>query len=132
MPRRARWCAASRVMSRPPNVTRPARRGRRPMMLSMVVVFPAPLRPTRQTASRSPTVSDTARRTWAGPRKVSMRSSSSMGGPEQVDGDRLVDADLGWGSVGQDRALMHGDDPVGIVEDDVHVVLDDRRRDALA
>ena len=35
-------------------------------MLSMVVVLPAPLRPTRHTDSRSPTVSDRLWSTWAG------------------------------------------------------------------
>src|SRR5436309_2643351 len=61
MPRTARSWAGSRVMSRPRNVTRPARTGKRPMMLSMVVVLPAPLRPTRLTASPSPTVREHAR-----------------------------------------------------------------------
>jgi len=47
-------------------------------MLSIVVVFPAPLRPTRQIDSPSPTRSETALKICAGPRNVLMRSSSSM------------------------------------------------------
>ena len=47
------------------------------MMLSMVVVLPAPLRPTRQTTSWAPTLSDTPCRMWAGPRKVSIALTSS-------------------------------------------------------
>jgi len=41
----------------------PERTGKRPMMLSMVVVFPAPFRPTRQTASPAFTVNETPWRT---------------------------------------------------------------------
>src|SRR2546430_1516822 len=138
MPRGARSWAGRRVMSRPRKATVPARTGRSPMMLSIVVVFPAPFRPTRQTASPSLTASETPRRICAGPRKVSMRSSSSMipgisaspRGADERGRDGLVAPDLVWRPVGEDRALVHGDDPVGVVEDDVHVVLDDRRGDA--
>ncbi len=49
------------------------------MMLSMVVVLPAPLRPTRHTTSCAPTLSDTPCRMWAGPRKVSIALTSSTG-----------------------------------------------------
>ena len=34
------------------------------MIVRSVVVLPAPLRPTRQTTSRSPTSSETRRRMW--------------------------------------------------------------------
>ena len=47
------------------------------MMLSIVVVLPAPLRPTRQTTSLAPTLSDTPRRMCAGPRYVSIALTSS-------------------------------------------------------
>src|SRR5216684_6347416 len=117
-------------MSRPLKVTVPLRTGRSPMMLSMVVVFPAPLRPTRTTDSPSRTVSDTPLRTWAGPRKVLMRSSSStVLGSQKIRGHLLVVADLLRGAVGQDRALVHGDDPRAVLEDHVHVVLDDHGGD---
>src|SRR5215472_6834095 len=117
-------------MSRPLKVTVPLRTGKSPMMLSMVVLFPAPLRPTSTTDSASRTVSDTPLRTWAGPRKVLIRSSSSMVlGAEEIGGDLLVVPDLVRSAVGQDRAMVHGDDPGAVLEDHVHVVLDDDGRD---
>src|SRR5207253_848556 len=61
-PSRARRYGGSALMSFPWNVIFPARNGSRPMMLSMVVVLPAPLRPTRTTDSLSPTSSETCRR----------------------------------------------------------------------
>src|SRR5258706_381010 len=66
-------------MSRPPRAIRPPRTGSRPMTPSMVVVLPAPLRPTRHTDSRSPTAKDRLRSTWAGPRKTFSPSIASMG-----------------------------------------------------
>ena len=48
------------------------------MTLSMVVVFPAPFRPTRQTASAAFTASESPCRMWAGPRKVFRRSTTSI------------------------------------------------------
>src|ERR1700693_2823063 len=117
-------------MSFPLNVTVPLRIGSSPMMLSMVVVLPAPLRPTRTTDSASPTFSDTPLRTWAGPRKVLIRSTSSMAlGSEEIGGDLFVVPDLVRGAVGQDCALVHGDDPGTVLEHHVHVVLDDDGRD---
>src|SRR6266481_4823574 len=105
-------------MSFPLNVIAPLRTGRSPMMLSMVVVLPAPLRPTSTTDSASRTWSDTPLRTWAGPRKVLIRSISSIApGPEEVGGDLLVVPDLIGGAVRQDRALVHGDDPRAVPED---------------
>jgi len=49
----------------------PARDGSRPMIVSMVVVFPAPLRPTRTIDSPWSTLSETPRSTCTCPRKVS-------------------------------------------------------------
>src|SRR5215468_4223346 len=132
MPPRARSWAGSFVMSRPLNVTEPLRMGRSPMMLSMVVVFPAPLRPTRHTVSASPTLSPRSRRTWAGPRKVLRPVTSSMTiRPQHVGGDLLVVPDLVRRAVGQDGALVHGHDARTVREDHVHVVLDDDGGDPL-
>src|SRR6266478_88040 len=131
MPASARACAGIRLMSCPPNVILPLRIGSSPMMLSMVVVFPAPLRPTSTTDSASPTFSDTPLRTWAGPRNVLIRSTSSMAlGAQEIGGDLLVVPDLVRGAVGQDGALVHGDDPGAVSEDHVHVVLDDDGSDS--
>src|SRR5712692_188807 len=113
-------------MSFPLKMTVPLRTGSSPMMLSMVVVLPAPLRPTRTTDSASPTLSETPLRTCAGPRKVLIRSTSSMAiGSQQVGRDLLVVPDLIRGTVGENRALVHGDDARAVLEDHVHVVLDD-------
>src|SRR6266852_3130784 len=131
MPSRARWCGGRPPISRPWNPIFPERTGSSPMMLSMVVVFPAPFRPTRHTDSLLPTLSDTRRRICAGPRQVSMASISSMRGPEQVRGHRLVLPDLVGRAARQDRALVHRHDPVRVLEDHVHVVLDDHGGDVV-
>src|SRR5712691_1728154 len=130
MPSRARWCGGSPPIWRPWKPIFPERTGSSPMMLSMVVVFPAPFRPTRHTDSLLPTLSETRRRTCAGPRQVSMASISSMRGPEQVRRDCLVLPDLVGRAARQDRALVHRHDPVRVLEDDVHVVLGPDRGDA--
>src|SRR3989442_3339630 len=131
MPSLARSCGGSLPISRPWKVTFPPRIGRSPMMLSMVVVLPAPFRPTRHTASLLPTLSETRRRICAGPRQVSMPWTSSMGGPEQVRRHRLVATDLVGRAARQDAALVHGHDPIRVLEDHVHVVLDDHRGDVV-
>src|SRR2546422_7844257 len=98
-------------MSFPWKVILPVRSGSRPMMLSMVVVLPAPLRPTRTTDSASPTFRDTPLRTWAGPRNVLIRSTSSMAlGPQEIGGDLLCVSDLLRRSSGHDGALDSGSD----------------------
>src|SRR5918996_3137778 len=129
MPRRARRYGGRRLISRPWKATFPDRRGRRPMMLSMVVVFPAPLRPTRHTDSPLPTFSETRRRISAGPRQVSIASTSSMGGPDQRGRHCLVAADLVRRARGEDRTLVHRPDTIRGPEDHVHVVLDDHGGD---
>src|SRR5262249_44351274 len=105
------------------------------MMLSIVVVLPAPLRPTRQTDSFSPTESDTDRRICARPRYVLMPSTSSMAlmraWPEDHLPDLRILLDLFQNSARQDEALIHDHDAIGVLENDVHVVLDDHRRDLL-
>src|SRR3989442_9392464 len=129
MPSLARSCGGSLPISRPWKVTFPERTGSSPMMLSMVVVLPAPFRPTRHTASLLPTLSETRRRIWAGPRQVSMASISSMHGPDQRRGDLLVVPDLVRRPAREDGALVHGHDAIRVLEHDVHVVLDDHGGD---
>src|SRR6267143_654655 len=58
-----------------------------------------------------------------------MPCSSSMGGPEHRVLHGLVPPDFFRAAAGEDLALMHDHDAVGVFEDDVHVVLDDDRGD---
>src|SRR5215471_13532718 len=117
---------------------RPLRIGNSPVMLSMRVVRPAPLRPTKATTSSAATSIETLRRMCAGPRKVLMLSTSSntfvilmpscrQGRAEEDAGDIVVCLDFVRRSIGQEAALMHHHDAVGVAEHDVHVVLDDDR-----
>src|SRR5215475_24887 len=109
-------------------------------MLSMIVVRPAPLRPTSDTTSLSPTLIDTSCRMCAGPRKVLMLSTSSstrfalrLGrkrGAEKNVGDVLVRLDLFRRPVGQERTFVHHHDAIRIAENHIHVVFDDDRRHA--
>src|SRR5260221_12450737 len=110
MPRRARRCGGSALMSVPWKVIFPLRKGSSPMMLSMVVVFPAPLRPTRTTDSFAPTVKERFLKIRAWPRYVSMAASSSMGRSEDGVLHRLVGADLFGAAAGEVRALVHHGD----------------------
>src|SRR5437588_6483388 len=109
-------------MSFPWKVILPVRSGSRPMMLSMVVVLPAPLRPTRTTDSLSPTSSETCRRICARPRYVLMACSSSMGGPEHCVLHRLVAADLLRAATRENQALWLYHESVGVRIVDVHVL----------
>jgi hypothetical protein len=63
MPRLARRCGGNEVISSLRKRISPERIGSKPVMLSMIVVRPAPLRPTSATASSAPTSIDTPRRT---------------------------------------------------------------------
>src|SRR2546430_17339747 len=86
----------------------PLRTGNSPMMLSIVVVLPAPLRPTSTTASPSRTLSDTPLRTCADPRKALIRSSSSMVlRSQKICGDQFVVSDLVGRTAGHEPALVH-------------------------
>src|SRR4030095_8189671 len=108
-------------------------------MLSMMVVRPAPLRPTSETTSPSSTLSVTPRRMCAGPRKVFMASTSSstrlsfaISGrqrhAEKDVGDVVVRFDLFRRPVGEESAFMHHHDAVRVAEHHIHVVLDDNGR----
>ena len=55
-------CGGRPSSSSPRKRTEPPEARRRPITASMVVVLPAPLRPSRQTSSPCPTESDTPRR----------------------------------------------------------------------
>src|SRR5947208_4837441 len=138
-PSRAISCVRRPWMGWPRNSTPPARGRRYPMIVRRVVVFPAPFRPTRQTTSRGPTPSDTDRKMWLAWMNTSTASTVSMARPSPRPGapadDRVDDApvglDRGRRAVGEHAPLVEGDDPVGVAEDDIHVVFDlDDRLDA--
>src|SRR5262249_33433478 len=117
------------AMARPASSMRPARGRRKPMIVRSVVVLPAPLRPTGHTTSARPTSSDTARRMWLAWLVTSIASMVSTSACRRAAADHRVD-DLGVGldlaraRVGQHAPLVQRDDPVGVAEHDVHVVLD--------
>src|SRR5262245_10505240 len=136
MPRLARLCGGILAMSSPRKRIRPERTGSRPMMLSMMVVRPAPLRPTSETTSPSPTSSVTPRRICAGPRKAFMASTSSSTCVLHLGRERHAEKDVGdvsvrldrfRRSVGEESAFMHHDDAVRVTEHHVHVVLNHNR-----
>src|SRR5213595_1170416 len=109
------------------------------MMVRRVVVLPAPFLPTRQTTSRGPTSSDTDLKMWLAWMKTSTASTVSTAptsprrrapADDRVD-DAPVGLERGRRAVGEHAAFVERDDPVGVGEDDVHVVLDlDDRLDA--
>src|SRR4029453_12474201 len=94
------------------------------MIVRSVVVLPAPLRPTRQMASRSPALSVTPLRIWLASMNTSTPRRSSTGAPHHGGHHVVVGLQLGRRAVGQHAALVQGHDAVGVAEDDVHVVLD--------
>src|SRR5487761_2183591 len=88
----------------------PSRRGTRPMIDFMVVVLPAPLRPSNVTTSPSCTLKSTPCRMWLSPYQAFRPFSSSIGGP-QIGGDHLgVLRHRGVVAFGQHAAAgQHGD-----------------------
>src|SRR6185295_16042312 len=133
MPYFARRCGGRPLISWPWKRMLPERTGSSPVMLSMMVVRPAPLRPTSETTSLSTTLIETPCRMCAGPRKVLMASTSSstvfssfsrQRRTEQDVGDMLIGPDLVRRSVGEEFAFVHHHDAVGVAEHHVHVVFD--------
>ena len=79
MPARAIWFGIRPIISAPRNFTLPSRRGTRPMMDFIVVVLPAPLRPSSVTTSPSRTSKSTPCRIWLSPYQAFRPLISSMG-----------------------------------------------------
>jgi len=67
MPALAIWFGISPTISAPRNRMLPSRRGTRPMIDFIVVVLPAPLRPSKVTTSPSRTSKSTPCRMWLSP-----------------------------------------------------------------
>src|SRR5271166_1446262 len=110
MPARAIALDGSRMVSLPRKRMLPWRFGTRPMIDFIVVVLPAPLRPSSVTTSPSRTSNSTPCSTWLSPYQLFRPETSSMRGPQigrlhlGVLGDGLVIA------LRQDlSARQHGD-----------------------
>ncbi len=86
MPARATLSERRPIVSRPRKRTEPLRLGTRPMMDFMVVVLPAPLRPSRVTTSPSRTSKRTPCSTWLSPYQACRSDTDSMASPVAVPG----------------------------------------------
>src|SRR5712691_11453295 len=113
----------------------PDHRGKSPMILSMVVVLPAPLRPTRQTTSCSCTMRESPCKMCAGPRNVWSWASSSIRAmavlltPQERRRYQRIGTDGRWCAIGKYHPLVHHYNAIRVGKHDIHVMLDDRRRD---
>ena len=112
----------------------PAAARRRPIAASMVVVLPAPLRPSRHTSSPCPTESDTPRR--IGLPAISTRRPliSSINAraftvrrADQGGGGLRVGEEVAHRLVGQHLAAAQADHAAGVGLDQVDVVLDQQQ-----
>src|SRR6201996_9814574 len=82
------WFGIMPTVSAPRNFTLPSRRGTRPMIDFIVVVLPAPLRPSRVTTSPSRTSKSTPCRMWLSPYQAFSPFSSSIDG-SQIGSDHF-------------------------------------------
>src|SRR5271163_5016641 len=99
------------MSSLPPNTTDPVRLPTMPMIAFIVVVLPAPLRPSRVTTSPSRTSKSTPCKMWLSPYQAFRLLTSSIAG-SQVGRDHLgVLRDRGIVALSQHLpAGQHGDD----------------------
>src|SRR5947208_2900929 len=127
----------------PSNTISPPRWVMNPMMTLKVVDLPAPFGPITATTSPSFTWSDTSWRIWRDPYPASTWWSSRSARALETAPDilppaaevglenALVTLDLGGRPLGDLHAPVHDEDPLAVVHDHVHVVLDDHDRLAL-
>src|SRR6266571_5396468 len=104
---------------------------RTPMIVLINVDLPAPFGPITVTISLLSTVPDTPWRISVSPYPAysSRNSRSAMASPSQVRVDHLrVRLDLVREALDETPALVHHDDPLAPLHDDVHVVLDQEER----
>src|SRR6185312_16515557 len=122
------------ISSLPWNRTLPSRRGTRPMIDFMVVVLPAPLRPSRVTTSPSRTSRSTPCRMWLSPYQAFSPLIASMSGmvTAKVGGDHLgVLGDRGVVAFGQDAPARQHRDGVTKPFDDGQIVLHHQNRPSI-
>src|SRR6266581_985889 len=119
---------------RPSNTISPPRCVIRFMTTLKAVDLPAPFGPITETTSPAFTCSETPLRIWMDPYPACTSRSAKSGvaisaPPAEVGVEHaLVTLDLGGWALGDLDAPVHDEDPLAVVHDDVHVVLDDRDR----
>src|SRR5882672_3962092 len=115
MPSRQRRWGGSRVMSLPPNDTRPASARRSPLIRLNSVVLPAPFGPSTPSVSPAATDSEMLSATLSAPKLLQTPSRARMDmtlerpGPTWLSGHRLELAsgrDVGCGLVVHDHQLI--------------------------
>src|SRR5438445_341198 len=135
IPCRAIRYGGSALVSTASTFTEPVRRGTIPMIDFIVVVLPAPLRPTRVTSSPLRTSRSTLWRTWDSPYQAwSLPTESSASGMlrPQIGGDHgriLRDAQVV--AFGEHLAAGEYSDALGEAGDHAEVVLDHQHRSIL-
>src|SRR5262249_59252605 len=92
-------CVGRPAIEAPSSVIAPAAGRRYPITVLSVVVFPAPLRPTRHTSSPAAAWIDTLRRMWLASMKTSTSRRASIGLLARRDPENSLD----HGGVGADR-----------------------------
>src|ERR1700761_4034818 len=95
------WFGIMPTVSAPRNFTCPSRRGTRPMIDFIVVVLPAPLRPSSVTTSPSRTSKSTPCRIWLSPYQAFKPLISSIDGSQIGGHDLRVLRDTGVIALGQ-------------------------------
>src|SRR5262249_21918261 len=104
--------------------TAPRRGGSSPTVTFMLVVLPAPLRPSRPSSRPSPQRNETRCSTWLSPYIASMSASSSASFAKvNLLGARMRHH-LGAGPLDLDPTEMQDRDALGEIERHIHVVLD--------
>src|SRR5271154_3522539 len=139
IPARAIRLGIRSIISAPPNFTLPSRRPTIPMIDFMVVVLPAPLRPSKVTTSPLRTSKFTPCRMWLSPYQAFRPLTSSMPASgmheltSEVGGDHFrVSRNVGVIAFGQDAASCQHSDGIAQSFHNGQVVLDhqDRAADA--
>src|SRR5262245_53059126 len=135
MPCRAMRLDLRPINSWPWNLIEPLRLASIPMMARMVVVLPAPLRPSKVTTSPAFTSKVMPCSTWLSPyqalRSRTLSCTSAMARPHVGFDDLGVLRDLGIVALGQNLAARQDGDPLRQVRDHRQVVLHHQYRAVL-
>src|SRR5215470_16569872 len=98
------------------------------MIVRKSVVLPAPLRPISPANSPARKLRSTLRRIPTGPIDTETRLSSSIGSvlPNYMSAHIYLIEDCIRRAIGDDTAIIKGNDAAGVTQDDVHVVLNEQ------